>query len=262
MSSNELPPPILAWGGPPVEGLPPPEQDAALGKPSAWAILGWALAVLVVYFGVALLAGAIALPLETSPDDPGATAIMVGLAGGLIATAVAFLLLPTFAVRRMRIALPAWRKPTMSDVAWAVGVVAASYVVIAIYTVIVEAIGNEDLIPRSTIEDDDFRRTIAITAVTAVLVILIAPFAEEVFFRRFLVGGLRSAWGAAPALLISAAIFSALHADLGSMIPFALIGLIFGFAYIRSDSLTAPTLAHLAFNIIGFTATVVSEGVG
>ena len=49
----------------------------------------------------------------------------------------------------------------MSDVAWAVGVVAASYVVIAIYTVIVEAIGNEDLIPRSTIEDDDFRRTIA-----------------------------------------------------------------------------------------------------
>ena len=66
-----------------------------IGKPSAWAILGWALAVLVVYFGVALLAGAIALPLETSPDDPGATAIMVGLAGGLIATAVAFLLLPT-----------------------------------------------------------------------------------------------------------------------------------------------------------------------
>ena len=261
MSSNELPPPILAWGGPPVEG-PPSEQDARIGKPSAWSILGWAIAVLLLYFGIAVLANVIALPLETSPDDPGATAIMVGLVGGLIATAVAFLLLPTFAVRRMRVALPAWRKPTMSDVAWAVGVVAASYVVIAIYTVIVEAIGNEDLIPRSTIEDDDFRRTIAITAVTAVLVILIAPLAEEVFFRRFLVGGLRRAWGAAPALLISAAIFSALHADLGSMIPFALIGLIFGFAYIRSDSLTAPTIAHLAFNIIGFTATLASEGVG
>ena len=112
MSSNELPPPLLAWGGPPAEG-PPPEQDARLGKPSAWPIFGWALAALVLYFGVALLAGAIASPLETSPDDPGATAIMVGLAGGLIATAVAFLLLPTFAVRRMRLALPAWRKPTM-----------------------------------------------------------------------------------------------------------------------------------------------------
>ena len=46
------------------------------------------------------------------------------------------------------------------------------------------------------------------------------------------------------------------------MIPFALVGLIFGFAYIRSESLTAPTIAHLAFNIIGFTATIASEGVG
>ena len=261
MSSNEPPPPNLAWGGPPAEGTPP-EQDAPLGKPSAWPILGWAITALVLYFGIALLAGAIASPLEISPDDPGATAIMLALVGGLIATTLAFLVLPTFAVRRMRIALPAWRKPTWSDLAWAVGVVVASYAVIAVYTVIVEAIGNDDLIPRSTIEDDDFRRTIAITAVTAVLVILIAPFAEEVFFRRFLVGGLRRAWGAAPALLISAAIFSALHADLGSMIPFALVGLIFGFAYIRSESLTAPTIAHLAFNIIGFTATIASEGVG
>ncbi len=261
MSSNDPPPPTLAWGGPPAAG-PPSEQDPPLGKPSAWRILGWAIAALVLYFGIALLAGAIASPLEIGPDDAGTTAIMLGLVGGLIATTFAFLLLPTIAVRRMRIALPAWRKPTWSDVAWAVGVVVASYAVIAVYTVIVEAIGNDDLIPRSTIEDDDFRRTIAITAVTAVLVILIAPFAEEVFFRRFLVGGLRRAWGAGPALLISAAIFSALHADLGSMIPFALVGLIFGFAYIRSESLTAPTIAHLAFNIIGFTATIASEGVG
>ena len=127
---------------------------------------------------------------------------------------------------------------------------------------IVEAIGVDDLVPQSTIENDDFRQTALVAAVTGLLVIGVAPFAEEFLFRRFLLGGLRAAWGAWPALLLSAALFSVLHADLGSMIPFAIIGLIFGYAYLRAESLTAPTIAHLVFNIIGFTVTMANEGIG
>ena len=138
----------------------------------------------------------------------------------------------------------------------------ASYGALLIYIVIVEAIGADGLVPQSTIENDDFRQTALVAAVTGVLVIGVAPFAEEFLFRRFLLGGLRAVWGMWPALLLSAALFSVLHADLGSMIPFAIIGLIFGFAYLRSQSLTAPTIAHLIFNIIGFTATMVRDGIG
>ncbi len=237
---------------------PEPELDGEPPtKPSAWPVLGWTLAALVAYFLFAVLAGAI-----TGEDESQGALLVRLIIGGIAATVVGFIVVPALALRRRAIRPPGWTRPTASDIGLAALILIASYGALLIYIVIVEAIGADDLVPQSTIENDDFRQTALVAAVTGVLVIGVAPFAEEFLFRRFLLGGLRAAWGMWPALLLSAALFSVLHADLGSMIPFALIGLIFGFAYLRSESLTAPTIAHLIFNIIGFTATMVRDGIG
>ena len=237
-----------------LDGDEPPE---ALGAPSAWPILGWTLAALLAYFVFAIIAGALTV------DDESEGALLIRLIlGGIAATLVGFIAVPAIALRRQAVRPPSWLRLRAADIGLAAVILIASYGTLLIYTLIVEAIGADRLVPQSTIEDDDFRQTALVAAVTGVLVIGIAPFAEEFIFRRFLLGGLRAAWGAWPALLISAALFSALHADLGSMIPFAVIGLIFGAAYLRSGSLTAPTLAHLVFNIIGFAVTTASRGIG
>ena len=90
---------------------------------------------------------------------------------------------------------------------------------------------------------------------------LAAPIYEEAFARGFLLGGLRRAWGIIPAFLISAAVFAALHADLGSMIPFAIAAVVLGLLYHRSGNLTAASLAHFGFNLIGYGAALIEQGV-
>lgn len=240
-----------------VEG-PEPELDGdPPTKPSAWPVLGWTLGALVAYFLFAVLAAAI-----TGEDESQGALLVRLIIGGIAATVVGFIVVPALALRRQALRPPGWTRPTASDIGLAALVLIASYGTLLIYIVIAEAIGADDLLPQSTIENDDLRQTALVAAVTGVLVIGVAPFAEEFLFRRFLLGGLRTVWRMWPALLLSAALFSVLHADLGSMIPFTIIGLIFGFAYLRSQSLTAPTIAHLIFNIIGFTATMVRDGIG
>lgn len=244
-----------------TDPAPADAEPSDSSAPSAWPILGWTLAALVAYFVFAIIAGALTV------DDESEGALLIRLILGAIAgTLAGFIAVPAIALRRQAVRPPSWLRLRASDIGLAALILIASYATLLIYTLIVEAIGADRLVPQSTIEDDDFRQTALVAAVTGVLVIGIAPFAEEFIFRRFLLGGLHAAWGANwgawPALLISAALFSALHADLGSMIPFAVIGLIFGAAYLRSGSLTAPTLAHLVFNIIGFAVTTASRGIG
>lgn len=243
-------------------GASPPEEPSA---PSAWPIFGWTLGALVAYLVFAVIAGALT-GADASESASESDLLIRLILGGIAGTLAGFVVVPAIALRRQAVRPPSWLRLRAGDIGLAAVILIASYGTLLIYTLIVEAIGAERLVPESTIEDDDFRQTALVAAVTGVLVIGVAPFAEEFLFRRFVLGGLRAAWGASwgawPALLISAALFSALHADLGSMIPFAVIGLIFGAAYLRSGSLTAPTLAHLVFNIIGFAVTTANRGIG
>ena len=262
-SGGVAPPEALSDPGAPSA---PPEAPSV---PSAWPIFGWTLGALVAYLVFAVIAGALT-GADASESASESDLLIRLILGGIAGTLVGFVVVPAIALRRQTVRPPSWLRLRAGDIGLAAVILIASYGTLLIYTLIVEAIGAERLVPESTIEDDDFRQTALVAAVTGVLVIGVAPFAEEFLFRRFVLGGLRAAWGVKWgakwgtwfALLISAALFSALHADLGSMIPFAVIGLIFGAAYLRSGSLTAPTLAHLVFNIIGFAVTTANRGIG
>jgi membrane protease YdiL (CAAX protease family) len=79
----------------------------------------------------------------------------------------------------------------------------------------------------------------------------IAPLFEEVFFRGLLLSWLRKTTGSAwVAILFTGAAFGIIHAPQWHLVPaLASLGLLLGFLYVRTGSLTLAILLHMIFNI-------------
>jgi hypothetical protein len=79
------------------------------------------------------------------------------------------------------------------------------------------------------------------------LTVLAAPLCEEFIFRGLIFGGLRRSMPAAQAIVISAAVFAAVHPTL-SLLPVFVLGLCTAWVYERNKTLLAPMLVHAAYN--------------
>ena len=132
-----------------------------------------------------------------------------------------------------------------------------AYFVLAVYVGIIELSGLGDLTPQSTLPEDVFDNPFTLP-LAGVLALLAAPLAEETFFRGFLFPGLRNRLGTWRAALASGLFFAALHFNVGSVIPFTIIGMLLAWAYVVSGSLWMAIGAHFAFNAISFIITVAS----
>lgn len=88
----------------------------------------------------------------------------------------------------------------------------------------------------------------AATAWFLVLLVVIVPIGEEVFFRGFVYGGLRDRWGAVPAVLASAAFFSIVHLQLVHGLPILVLGVLLAFLYERTRSLVPVIVTHALNN--------------
>lgn len=80
------------------------------------------------------------------------------------------------------------------------------------------------------------------------LVAVVGPITEEMFFRGILYGWLRTRIGIGRALLLSAGLFAALHTDWFAFAPIFGLGLLFGWVYERTGSLAAPIAIHVFHN--------------
>lgn len=223
-------------------------------------LVGWGLVCTLAWFGVLLVTSAIVVAIDDADEPSSELGLLIFVIGQGTAGLIGWLILPKLILRRRgSSSLISWRRPTGADVAWAVGGLLTIYAVLYAYTAIVSAAGLESLEPQSTIDDDQLFVYTSVMVALGVLVIVCAPIYEEAFARGFVLGGLRPHWGMIPAFVVSAAVFSALHADLGSLIPFAIAGVILGVVYLRTESLTAASMAHFGFNVIGFSATLVQQ---
>lgn len=88
--------------------------------------------------------------------------------------------------------------------------------------------------------------------VLAHLVVAVGPFFEEVLFRGWLLGGLRGRLGDRGALVLSAVLFSVIHGDPYATPALFVLGLVFGWVYLRSGSVLASTLVHGMWNATTF----------
>ena len=92
--------------------------------------------------------------------------------------------------------------------------------------------------------------------ITIILVSMIAPICEEVFFRGFLINGLERKFNLKISLLISSGIFSIFHIHIGSLFPTFILGICLGLLYIKSKSIYPSIFIHSIHN---FLAVIISK---
>lgn len=83
-----------------------------------------------------------------------------------------------------------------------------------------------------------------------ILLCVVVPVGEEVFFRGFIYGGLRARWGAAGAAVASAVFFAAVHLQVVHGLPIFLLGVLLALAYQRTGNLLPAVVAHALNNAV------------
>lgn len=93
------------------------------------------------------------------------------------------------------------------------------------------------------------------TVVAVFSVLVLAPLAEEMFFRGVLYRIFKwafsaSRFGAIAAAVLSGVLFALIHADAYVFVPLALMGVFLCMAYEKGGSILSPILVHAAFNAL------------
>jgi len=131
------------------------------------------------------------------------------------------------------------------------------------YGVILQAVGADAASPRQEDLDPIFESR-TILPLTGFAVLVMAPLAEEIFFRGFIFGGLIRPLGVTGAMVASGVLFGIFHITsvdtLGVVLPFSAIGALFAWLYYRSGSLWPGMGAHFLFNVVGFAAGAAAGG--
>jgi membrane protease YdiL (CAAX protease family) len=139
-------------------------------------------------------------------------------------------------------------------IGWAVLVWASFYVFTGVFIKLIGANPSDDQLPKQLGVDDS---TAALLAV-AFLVAVVAPVAEEFFFRGFFFRALRNWRGLWPAAIFTGIVFGAIHgssADVAFLLPLAFFGFSLCLLYEKTGSLYPGIAVHCANNSIAFGAT-------
>ena len=191
--------------------------------------------------------------------------LVVAVMGGHVIGLTFWVITPRWILKRHNASdLVAWRRPNRQDFTWVVVGLALMVGLWFGYWEIIPWTGWDWALPVPIPEDVNVVAffTWWDAALFAVAAVVVAPFVEETFFRGFMLGGLNRVWWLVPSILLSAALFSAVHFNPLVLIPFAVFGLILGIMYLRTKHLTAPAIAHAGWNL-GVTVLLLMEyGVG
>jgi len=103
--------------------------------------------------------------------------------------------------------------------------------------------------PTSKIEQLVRGRNIS-TNILLVVVAVVAPFSEEIFFRGFLYSAFKKAWGINAGLFLSSLLFALAHMEIYSFIPIFLIGWILAYMFEKTRSLFPVIFLHAIYNLI------------
>jgi membrane protease YdiL (CAAX protease family) len=81
------------------------------------------------------------------------------------------------------------------------------------------------------------------------LVCVLVPIGEEMFFRGFVYGTLRR-WGVVAATILSALFFGAVHQQIVHFLPIVILGVILAVLYERTGSLLPAMVVHAVNNLV------------
>ncbi len=161
-----------------------------------------------------------------------------------------------FGLRRYGISLQALglKSSLNNGATLALAVFLASVGFALFYAMAVNLLGIEEMSPQPLPSEmlDTFPERI----VAFVMIVAVAPVAEEVFFRGFMLPVLAGRWGFWKGACLVSLLFAAGHLALGSIIPAFASGILLAWLYKRTGSLWNSCMAHAAQNALAFAVAV------
>jgi uncharacterized protein len=95
-------------------------------------------------------------------------------------------------------------------------------------------------------------------AITALVLVAIGPFAEELFFRGALAGALAPRIGAFTPI-VSGAVFAAAHLEPRAFAALFILGVLLGWLYTRTRSIMPGVAVHAANNLLALIAALLMK---
>jgi uncharacterized protein len=237
----------------PPPAAPPAEPERAL-PPVPWT-LSQTFWLMLAGFALALLSPVLVLPFDPDLSSDGGLLA----AQGLFELSLLFVAIGVASEWRFQPLRPALsrlglRRAVLKDFGIALLTLLVYYIGAALFASLVLQPEQEDIGGELGVGDPNL-----LIAISAVLVIgLVAPVTEELFFRGFVFAGLRSRWSLWPAAIAVGLIFGIVHAPTGltAVVPLAGLGVALCWLYERTGSLWPCVAAHVVNN--GLALLVVS----
>jgi uncharacterized protein len=242
---------------------PPPArpelpEGAAPRWPAWYAGVGFLVALIATLIAVGIVAAATGATSED--EDPTFTVVATFLQSLIfIGTAVMF---ASF-VRRPRPEHFGLRPARFwQAVGWASLGIVSYYILVAIYSVVVQPDTEQTVAQDLGAEQGTFGMIAA-----GFMVVCVAPVAEEFFFRGFFYRALRSRYSVLAAALIDGFLFGVIHYDFSGaealliVPPLGVLGFIFCLVYERTGTIYPVIALHALNNAIAFGVTVENAAV-
>jgi membrane protease YdiL (CAAX protease family) len=91
-----------------------------------------------------------------------------------------------------------------------------------------------------------------VVGATLLAAVLVAPICEEIFFRGFLLMGLRNSMPTWLAILLTSLVFAVAHLSPGSFVLLFILAIILGILRVTTNSLWPGIILHALNNALGF----------
>jgi membrane protease YdiL (CAAX protease family) len=103
-------------------------------------------------------------------------------------------------------------------------------------------------------------RDVVALALSFLMIVILAPLAEELLFRGWIFGSLRARFSAAVAILVATFLFAIVHWDPTGLYPVAVLapGFVLSILRERSGSVKPAVLGHAIYNLIGWLLLVLA----
>ncbi len=231
-----------------------PEREPFWGYMDLLLVLGLLFGLSVI---VAVMVGLLAIPYPSLRTDqtPLALPVQVAFYGCLYSS---FGVVLGLRYHRPVLSSLGWRKPHV-NLAW----IAGGGIVLAF---VLSALGSLLKAPKIALPFEKLTNTPASLAFFAVVAIVLAPFFEELFFRGFVQPLLSRTFGTIAGILITAALFGALHGFEYSWVWqyavfISLAGAVFGWLRARTNSIVPSTVMHGCFNAVSVVALAFGKNI-
>ena len=234
-----------------------PERPEGVERAPQWpwwfAIAGFFVGMTGTLLLIGIVAGIAGVDSDT--DSEGATFVVLAtFAQGVVFVATAVLFAGFVAKPR------AWHfglrgTALRRGLGWAALGIVAFYVVTALYTVLVPTDVEQGVTEELGADEGTLGLIVA-----GLMVMIVAPVAEEVFFRGFFYRALRSRFSMIGAAVIDGLLFGVIHYNFESagalllLPPLALLGFIFCVVYEKTGSLFPVIGMHAFNNAIAYAA--------